>query len=84
MIFESDCFRIPGNSHKFPTEDVSFGDQSRGESSLGFERPAGYIGSIPSHDQDSWNASERCQVIVKLAVRLYSIRSVSAGFMLES
>jgi hypothetical protein len=48
LVFESDCIRISGTSHKFPTEDASFGDQSRDESSVGFERPAGYIGSIRS------------------------------------
>ena len=58
LIFGSDCFRISENSHKFPTADVS--DQSRSESSVGFERPPEYQGSI--RDQDSGNAGERCQV----------------------
>ena len=61
LRFGSDCFRISENSHRFPTEDVS--DQSRGESSVGFERPAGNKGSI--RDQDSRNAGERCQVSLR-------------------
>ena len=69
LRFGSDCFRISENSYRFPTEDVS--DQSRGESSVGFERPAGNKGSI--RDQDSRNASEGCRVLVKLALGMTSV-----------